>query len=424
MLYAQKIEAIVSNSDIPEIPNGPITLLKYNKIGGHTIIYKYNQFLIKINDEHRTYEAIASNYPELATFLPKYYGLITMSVQNLEKKSEENVNHKHINSYNPLEIVNANENSNEHREAFNHQLAHEAREKTRVKHESKFQDMWRENEYIIMEDLTHDFINPFIIDLKLGTRQYGINLTPAKIESQKRKCAKSTSSSLGVRLCGLQTWEHNKPQILDKYYGRFLNQQEFMDNIVRFFRLSSGDDNDALFRCLILITEVMGLYVVVQKLNNFRFYGSSVLVAYDGVYENYQDLSYKGNDMKSYPLLDTDQGLHVSFEDLKSIYKLHIRLIDFSKTILDYKPLGVASKDYGFLKGLFNLFNYVKLIIEASGLKLDVGLPLCPSDGVESILNCQHKVDKLIQEIQKKPFRIPAISVQKFEYKFDELVSE
>lgn len=59
-------------------------------------------------------------------------------------------------------------------------------------------------EFMLLENITWRFEYPCILDLKMGTRQYGDDATPAKIQSQSTKAAMTTSVQLGVRLCGMQ----------------------------------------------------------------------------------------------------------------------------------------------------------------------------------------------------------------------------
>ena len=65
-------------------------------------------------------------------------------------------------------------------------------------------DVTRQEHFILMEDLTGRLKNSCVLDLKMGTRQYGIDATSAKKKSQRKKCDQTTSRTLGVRMCGMQ----------------------------------------------------------------------------------------------------------------------------------------------------------------------------------------------------------------------------
>jgi len=62
----------------------------------------------------------------------------------------------------------------------------------------------RQNHFIFMEDLTGRLKRSCVLDLKMGTRQYGMDATLAKKKSQRKKCDRTTSRPLGIRVCGMQ----------------------------------------------------------------------------------------------------------------------------------------------------------------------------------------------------------------------------
>ena len=51
----------------------------------------------------------------------------------------------------------------------------------------------------------------------MGTRMYSDTASEAKVRSQRRKCSKTTSSSLGVRFCG--SYKYNSKE---NCYQRYL----------------------------------------------------------------------------------------------------------------------------------------------------------------------------------------------------------
>ena len=61
---------------------------------------------------------------------------------------------------------------------------------------------------IVLENVTHPFLKPNILDVKLGTILYDETASPEKVERMKKKARDTTSLETGVRLTGFQVCLH------------------------------------------------------------------------------------------------------------------------------------------------------------------------------------------------------------------------
>ena len=130
------------------------------------------------------YESARLSHPDLAAYMPTFTGTLQLSSSQQPSTAASSVN----GADSPIPVVPV--------------VAIEEDEAKRM-HGKKLQT----DQSIVLENIAAGFTKPNILDIKLGARLWDEDARPEKRARLDKVAAETTSSSLGLRIAGMRTWQ-------------------------------------------------------------------------------------------------------------------------------------------------------------------------------------------------------------------------
>lgn len=214
--------------------------------------------------------------------------------------------------------------------------------------------------YLKLEDLADRFLEPCIMDIKVGPVTYDPYASAVKIASEKEKFpAKST---VGFQLMGMRVYhcKTNTYECHDKMYGRSLNEVTvFTEGLPKFYNEMENLRKDVI-QIHLQKLKAIEKWFLSQKA--FHFYASSLLLLYDGKQHSVgvTDDFYSNNDahIDNPPIVDDDALINSQHKLGEQIHIADVRMIDFTHVF------PASQRDDNYLFGLQKLIGALELMLD------------------------------------------------------------
>jgi len=142
-----------------------------------------------------------------------------------------------------------------------------------------------DKKYIVIEDLTHGFKKPCILDVKIGKQSYGEDASEEKKASMEAKDKKSTTWTLGARITAMKVFKHDINDYIKKgkAEGKDVTAENFGSALSEYFHNGKELRKNLIPRFLEKIYKIKEW---AESQSDLRIYSSSILFVYDADEEN------------------------------------------------------------------------------------------------------------------------------------------
>ncbi|GAB1608478.1 inositol polyphosphate multikinase-like [Argonauta hians] len=216
-------------------------------------------------------------------------------------------------------------------------------------------DIFPDETYIHLEDLTIWFNKPCIADIKIGSQTYSPNATYEKIQYEKVKS--QFSKLIGFKM-GFRVYRPSTDTFYFACRKTLLQMDQFRmlrEGIGEYFNLSESLRKDAIFAILL---ELMDIKAWFESQRKYAFYSSSLLCIYEGIRPCNEHLLAVSNHLSK----NNNGSSTTSIEDFLS--NTHVRHACVKVKMIDFGHVfTTCERDDNYISGLDNLINYLKILL-------------------------------------------------------------
>ncbi|KAL6059963.1 Kinase [Balamuthia mandrillaris] len=221
----------------------------------------------------------SSSFSPLLRFIPAWYGAFEISAAQLKRLVVEEERRRH----------SSQQHQGEEREGegglevqtWDRKVYHQLEEQiereviTSPKHT---------HSYIVMENLTAHYKRPCLIDIKMGTKTWDDESPEHKRLIAMEKAAKTTTCSLGLRLCGMQVWQTPEKVLrkISKSEGLDLTPETIGAHLSKFFHNGERLRKDVISAFTKEVEALLYTLETCPPHHRFNIYSSSLLFVYEG----------------------------------------------------------------------------------------------------------------------------------------------